>query len=66
MTPIEKKLIVDEDRNPVAVVIDYQVFQEIEKVLEDYALGHLLDEVEGEQSLTLGDARAEYELLTRS
>lgn len=34
MKPIKKQIVTDELMNPVAVLIDYQDWQEIEKILE--------------------------------
>lgn len=34
MKPIKKQLVTDESMNPVAVLIDYQDWQAIEKILE--------------------------------
>jgi hypothetical protein len=36
MKPIKKQIVTDESMNPVAVLIDYQDWQEIEKILETY------------------------------
>ena len=36
MQPINKKIVTDEDMRPVAVLIDYQDWQKIEKILHEY------------------------------
>ncbi len=44
MRTIKKKIILDEQMNPTAVIIDYQDWQEIERLLT--AEKHLADEVD--------------------
>ena len=36
MLPFKKKIVTDEAMRPVAVLIDYQDWQQIEKILEAY------------------------------
>ncbi|WP_414542569.1 MULTISPECIES: hypothetical protein [Nostocaceae] len=36
MLPINKKIVTDESMRPVAVLIDYQDWQKIEKILQTY------------------------------
>uniref|UniRef100_A0A832M2Q3 Uncharacterized protein n=1 Tax=Oscillatoriales cyanobacterium SpSt-402 TaxID=2282168 RepID=A0A832M2Q3_9CYAN len=36
MKPIKKQIVTDESMRPVAVLIDYQDWQTIEKILETY------------------------------
>jgi hypothetical protein len=38
MLPINKKIVTDETMRPVAVLIDYQDWQKIEKILNAYQL----------------------------
>ena len=38
MLPLKKKIVTDEARRPVAVLIDYQDWQKIEQILEAYQL----------------------------
>ena len=38
MLPLKKKIVTDETSRPVAVLIDYQDWQKIEKILEAYQL----------------------------
>lgn len=37
MKPIQKKIVTDEAMNPIAVLIDYEDWQRIEKILETYS-----------------------------
>ncbi|PSB14060.1 hypothetical protein C7B61_15840 [filamentous cyanobacterium CCP1] len=36
MKPIKKRIVTDESMQPLAVIIDYQDWQAIEKILENY------------------------------
>lgn len=36
MSRFQKKIVTDESMNPVAVLIDYQDWQKIEKILEEH------------------------------
>ena len=65
MLTLEKKYVVDEHHRPVAVLVDVDTFERIEQILEDYALGKLMEEVEAEASLDLEEAQAEYRRLQR-
>mgnify|MGYP005844811319 CR=1 FL=1 len=60
---ISKKIVVDENNNPVAVQIDIETFAKIEQVLEDYALGQLIAEVADNEALGLKTAKAYYQQL---
>ena len=60
MLQIEKKLVMDEDQTPIAVQIDFDTFQVIERILEDYGLGKFMEDVKAEPSLELGEAQAQY------
>lgn len=66
MLPIKKKYIVDERHRKVAVQLDIETFEKIEKVLEDYALGKLLEESGDEERLSVNDAKAYYKKLKKS
>lgn len=58
---IARKLVIDENDQPVAVQLDVETFVKIEQVLEDYALGQLIAEVADDEALDLEAARAYYE-----
>ncbi len=60
---IQKKIVVDENNNPVAVQIDILTFNKIENVLEDYALGQLIKEVAEDEALELEAAKTYYQSL---
>jgi len=61
---IARKLVIDENNQPVAVQIDIETFVKIEQVLEDYALGRLIAEVADDEALDLEAARAYYQQLS--
>jgi len=63
MLNIQKRFIVDENNNKLAVEIDYNTFQKIEEVLEDYALYHLIQETEDSESLNPMEAKQYYRQL---
>lgn len=46
MLNIQKRYIVDENNNRLAVEIDYDTFTKIEEVIEDYSLYQLIQESE--------------------
>ena len=52
MKPIKKQIVTDEAMNPVAVLINYQDWQEIEKILEPYQQQDIAP-YEGKVNLTL-------------
>lgn len=60
MEAIKKKYIVDERQKKVAVQIDIKDFEKIEQILEDYALGKLLEENDSDDNLDLKDAKSYY------
>jgi len=60
MKTIKKKYIVDEQQRKVAVQIDIDVFNKIERILEDYALGQLMKENIPSNALDLTEAKKVY------
>ncbi len=66
MEAIKKKYIVDEDQNKVAVQIDITDFEKIEQILEDYALGKLMEENDPAENLDLDEARKLYDQLDKA
>ena len=61
MLKIKKTYVTDEKKNPIAVQIDIDTYQKIEQLLEDYALGQLIDENDPEENLSLNEAKTYYE-----
>jgi PHD/YefM family antitoxin component YafN of YafNO toxin-antitoxin module len=54
---IKKQYLVNEQNEPVAVLLDLKTFEKIEELLEDRLLARCLDEVADEEPLTLHEAR---------
>jgi len=63
---IKKRYVVNERNEPVAVQLDLETFQKIERLLEDYALGQSIKAVEGEPALDLRGARKRYARLKKA
>ena len=66
METIEKRYIVDEHNKKIAVQIPIETFEQIEEVLENYALFNLIKENEGEEILGLREAKAYYDRLEKA
>jgi len=65
MLAIKKKYVVDAKKRPVAVQIDIETFEKIEQLLEDYALGKLIEQNDPSDELSLEEAKAEYKEITK-
>ena len=63
MLKIKKIYLTDERKRPVAVQVDIKTFERIEQILEDYALGQLINENDPEDNLSLEDAEDYYRQL---
>ena len=66
MNIIDRRYIVDENNKKVAVQIPIETFEKMEELLEDYALVELMKENEGEDTLSINEAKAYYEQLEKS
>jgi len=66
METIEKQYIVDEHNKKIAVQIPIETFEQIEEVLENYALFQLITDNEGEETLELREAKAYYDRLEKA
>ena len=66
MTDIPRKYIIDEGNNKVAVQLDIDTFEKIEEILENYGLVELMKKNEGEEKLTVAEAKAYYRTLDKS
>lgn len=65
MKAIKKQYVTDENNNVVAVQMDIETFEKIERVLEDYALGKLIEENDEKDNLDLNEARQYYNKLNK-
>ena len=63
MLEIEKKYIVDRNKKTVAVQIDIETYNKIEQLIEDYALGQLIEENSPDEIFSLNEAKSFYNKL---
>ena len=60
MPDIKKTYVTDSKKRPVAVQIDIQTFEKMEQLLEDHALGQLIEENDPDDVLSVAEAKAYY------
>jgi hypothetical protein len=65
MINIKKKYLTDEKKRPVAVQIDIETFEKMEQLLEDYALGQLIEQNDPADNLTIREAKEYYRSLDK-
>ena len=63
---LKRQYIVDENNRKVAVQLDMETFQQIENILENYALVQLMNVAEEDENLNLEDAKNYYANLTKA
>lgn len=63
MLKIHKKIVIDENQNPVAVQIPIEEFVRLEEIIENYGLSKLMDEVKDDERLSIEDAKKYYQSL---
>jgi hypothetical protein len=63
MLNINKKIILDEDQQPIAVQIPIDEFTRLEELIENYGLSKMIDEVDNDERLTIEDAKKYYQSL---
>jgi hypothetical protein len=63
MKEITKKYIIDENQKKIAVQISIEDYEKIEEILEDYALGKILQNTEPEDNLNIEEAKAYYKAI---
>lgn len=66
MLKIRKEYVVTTDNKKKAVVIDIETFEKMEELLENYGLGKFMEEVEGEEVLSIREAKKYYSTLKNS
>lgn len=66
MLKIHKKIVIDEDQNPIAVQIPIEEFERLEEVIENYGLSKLMDEVKDDERLSVEAARKYYQSLKQN
>ena len=57
MLELHKNIVRDENQKPIAVQIPIEEFQRMEEVIENYGLVKLMDEVVGEEQLSLQETK---------
>jgi len=65
MLEIKKTYVTDSKKRPVAVQVDIQTFEKIEKLLADYALGQLINENDPEDLLSVAESKTYYDSLVQ-
>lgn len=60
---IKRQYIVNEQNRRIAVQVDIKTFEQIEELLENYALSRLMENSEEDEILSLEDAKSYYEKL---
>ena len=63
MLKIKKTYLTDEKNRPLAVQIDIKTFERMEQLLEDYALGRLIEENDSSENLSIEEAKTFYKKL---
>ena len=66
MESINKRYIVDEQNKKIAVQIPIDTFENIEEILENYALVQLMKEHEDEEVLGVSEAKLYYDQLEKA
>jgi len=65
MLKIKKEYIINDENKKRSVLIDIETFEKIEEILENYGLSKYMEEVEGEEVLSLNDAKSYYKTLKK-
>lgn len=63
MLKIHKNIVLDENQKPIAVQIPIGDFERLEEIIENYGLAKLMDEVKGDERLSIEEAKSYYQSL---
>ena len=63
MLELHKNIVLDENQKPIAVQIPIEEFERLEEVIENYGLAKLVDEVAGDEQLSVQEAKNLYRSL---
>ncbi len=66
MTDIPRRYIVDEQNKRIAVQLDIETFERLEELIENYGLVGLMKQNEGEDKLSLSEAKTFYQSLDKA
>ena len=61
--PLHKNIVLDENQNPIAVLIPIKEFERIEEIIENYGLAKLMDETGDDEQLSINEAKSLYRSL---
>lgn len=65
MLDIKKTYVTDENNQTLAVQIDIKTYAKIEQMLEDYALGKLIEESDPDEDMSVEEAKSYYDRLEK-
>jgi hypothetical protein len=65
MTAIPRKYIIDAKNQKQAVIVDLETFTRMESIIEDYGLGKYMEEAEGDEMLSIHEAKKFYKSLKK-
>ena len=65
MTAIPRKYITDEKNGRQAVIIDLETFNRMESIIEDHGLAKYMEEAEGDEVLSVNEAKEHYRSLKK-
>ena len=63
---IKRQYIIDEQNHKIAVQLDIKTFEQIEEMLENYALVNLMENSEDNETLDFEDAKSFYAKLKKA
>jgi hypothetical protein len=63
MLKIHKNIIIDENRNPIAVQIPFEDFKHIEEIIENYGLSKMINEAKDDERFSVNEAKKYYQSL---
>lgn len=66
MNTITKQYIINEKNKKIAVQLSVKTFEQIEEILENYALYKLMNEDDNEETLNINEAKVYYKKLKKS
>jgi len=65
MTAIPRKYIIDAKNQKQAVIVDLETFTRMESIIEDHGLGKYMEEAEGDETLSIHEAKKFYKSLKK-
>jgi hypothetical protein len=65
MTAIPRKYIIDAKNQKQAVIVDLETFTRMESIIEDHGLGKYMEEAQGDETLSILEAKKRVSKLER-